>query len=594
MIRVLGIAPYENMKFLMLRLAEEYPQIEFSVFVGDLEEGLEIARQNFHGNYDVVISRGGTAQMLQKHIPLPVVEVEISMYDILCTLKLADNISGKIALVSFSNTAENSRMLCELIGYQVDIFTVESVAAVEPTLRKLRDENYQTILCDVIANNTAKRLGLNSFLITSGVASIRKAFEQAMNICNSQQHLREENLFFRGLVQGQIGHTVVFDDSGHIYFSTLEEQAPPALLELLRRELPESLKVPERRVTRNLNGQLYYFRSRKVIFEERFFVAFFFTKRKIPLTSGQLGIQYLSAQEAESAFYSSIFSFAGNFGDFREKIDQINKTSSPVMITGEDGTGKESIASMIYMWSQLRNNPLITVNCSLLNEKSWEFLLEHIGSPLTEESCTLYFSNIDVLTPERQKQLLAALTEMDVCKRSRVIFSCVCQPGEYTSPAGSLFLEKLYCIPLYLPPLRTMADRIPNLVNMSISHFNINLDKQIIGVEPEAMDLLQQFQWPHNYTQLRRVMGELTTAATEQLITLEHVRQVLRNERHGSFFAFRAEDAVQPLNLDRSLREIEHDIAIRVLEESNGNQTIAARRLGISRTTIWRILQREA
>lgn len=57
-IRVLGIAPYEAMRTLMGNLAEDYPQVDLTLFVGDRELGLEIARANFHGNYDVVISRG--------------------------------------------------------------------------------------------------------------------------------------------------------------------------------------------------------------------------------------------------------------------------------------------------------------------------------------------------------------------------------------------------------------------------------------------------------------------------------------------------------------------------------------------------------
>ena len=70
-IRILGIAPYEGMTALMSSLAEEYPQIDLTLFVGDMEQGVEIARDNFHSNYDVVISRGGTAQMLRRHLSLP-------------------------------------------------------------------------------------------------------------------------------------------------------------------------------------------------------------------------------------------------------------------------------------------------------------------------------------------------------------------------------------------------------------------------------------------------------------------------------------------------------------------------------------------
>ena len=100
LIRVLGIAPYEGMKTLMSNLAEEYPQMDLSLFVGDRELGLEIAKANFHGNYDVVISRGDTATMLRRDLSIPVVEIEVSMYDLLCTLKLAGSLSGEIAFVA--------------------------------------------------------------------------------------------------------------------------------------------------------------------------------------------------------------------------------------------------------------------------------------------------------------------------------------------------------------------------------------------------------------------------------------------------------------------------------------------------------------
>ena len=128
--RILGIAPYEGMKALMSDVAEEYPQIDLTLFVGDLEQGLEIAHSNFHGNYDVVISRGGTAKMLKENLPLPVVEIPVSMYDLLCVLKLAgaSTGAGKVSMVSFDNITVNARLLCDLLGYDIDIRTVDDGA----------------------------------------------------------------------------------------------------------------------------------------------------------------------------------------------------------------------------------------------------------------------------------------------------------------------------------------------------------------------------------------------------------------------------------------------------------------------------------
>lgn len=589
-IRVLGIAPYEGMKTLMSSVVADYPQIDLTLFVGDMEQGLEIARSNFHGDYDVVISRGGTAKMLQKNLALPVIEIDISMYDILCTLKLADGLTGKTAMVSFANITSSAHLLCDLMKYNMDIYTIDSAEAVEPTLRQLQKNDYQSILCDMISNTTAKRLGLNSFLITSGVDSIRKAFDQALLLCRSQQRLRDENQFFRQLIQGQIGQTMVFDQDGNLFLSTLDDPKPE-LLELLRRDLPESQLGAERRITRNLGRMLYAIRARRISTGSLTYTAFFFDARKTPLSPNQVGIRFSTRPEAENAFYSSIFSFAGSISDYQQDIEHISQSTAPVMVTGEDGTGKESIVSVLYMRSPLRNAPLVSINCSLLNDKSWAFLLEHHNSPLADQGNTLYFASIDALSEERRQQLLAVLSEMDVCRRNRVIFSCVCQPGEYTSAVGSLFMDKLCCLSLYLPPLRQMAERIPALVNLSLSHLNVDLPRQIVGADPEAITLLQNFQWPHNYTQFRRVIGELAVTATGSLITAENVRQALRKERHVGAFSPCAENAAAPLNLNRTLDEISQDVARRVVEESGGNQTVAAKRLGISRTTLWRLLQ---
>ncbi len=252
-IRVLGIAPYEGMKTLMSNLAEEYPQMDLTLFVGDRELGLEIARANFHGNYDVVISRGDTAAMLRRDLSLPVVEIEVTMYDLLCAMKLADGLDGRTAFIAASSIAESARRLCEVMGDGMEIYTYDAQDKVEPILLELQRGSCRTVLCDALANVTAKRLGMNAFLVTSSVGSIRRAFDQAMLICGSKRRMREENLFLRELIQGQISQTVVFDQEGSLFLSTLNDPGPE-LLELLRRELPECQNDLERRIFRNLGG----------------------------------------------------------------------------------------------------------------------------------------------------------------------------------------------------------------------------------------------------------------------------------------------------------------------------------------------------
>ena len=193
---------------------------------------------------------------------------------------------------------------------------------------------------------------------------------------------------------------------------------------------------------------------------------------------------------------------------------------------------------------------------------------------------------------DRVRQLLSILSQMGVCSRNRVYFSCVCPQGESVSQAAKAIINELRCMMLYLPALRELSARIPMMVNLYLSRVNVDVSRQILGVEPQAMELLQQYRWPNNFSQFRRVMQELAVTAPGQFITAQEVRSMLRKERHVGSFTPHAESDTIPLDLSRTLDEISRDIVRRVVDETAGNQTLAAKRLGISRTTLWRILQK--
>ena len=86
-IRILGIAPYEGLKSVMQKMAADRNDIDLTVYVGDLQKGAELAQKNFHGNFDVIISRGGTAEMIGSLTDLPVIEITLSVYDVLRAIK---------------------------------------------------------------------------------------------------------------------------------------------------------------------------------------------------------------------------------------------------------------------------------------------------------------------------------------------------------------------------------------------------------------------------------------------------------------------------------------------------------------------------
>ena len=165
---------------LLTETAKEYDGLELTISVGDLAKGLELAQKGFHANFDVIISRGGTARLLKQSVSLPVIEIGTTVYDVLCTLQRANIHEGRVAIVGYSNITQDMGILRTLLPYQLDVFTIQSSSQAVTTLQYLRREEYASVLCDMVTYTAAKEMDVNAFLITSSAESIRAAFDQAV------------------------------------------------------------------------------------------------------------------------------------------------------------------------------------------------------------------------------------------------------------------------------------------------------------------------------------------------------------------------------------------------------------------------------
>lgn len=593
--RILGIAPYEGMKNIMETLADKRSDISLDVYVGDLHQGVDIVRRNRHADYDVIVSRGGTAQLISAVTQIPVVEVGFSGYDILRVIKLSENYTKRHAIVGFPNITSNARLLCSLLQYDIDIFTIYSPEEVSQTLSDLKERGYEMVLCDVIANTTAKRLGLNALLITSGAESITTAFDQAVKLKKDYYSLQSEKRFFRDILMGGNDEIIVLKENGELFFSTVSEEQLPELFEQLRKDLPFFLDKKTHKFFKNLNGTLYSFKSRYLSFSGEQYAAFYYSSSFVPFAISKYGIQYTNLKDAEDQFFNSFFSLTNSNSTIRATVGNINQANVPVMVCGEAGSGKEQVAQIIYSQSRLSKNPLITVNCPLLNERSWNFLINHYNSPFTDNDNTIYFKDINALPKERRCHLLSVIIDTNLYRRNRIILSCCCPMGQGLPPEAMEFVNLLSCVMLHLPPLREHTGEIPALTSLYLNMLNTSMENQVIGLEPDALKLLQEYSWPYNYTQFKRILNELALAASTPYIQAESVEALLREEQKPQNQepspAAVLKDGYYPLDLRRPLNDITQEIIQIVLNEMNGNQSATAKRLGIGRSTLWRYLK---
>ena len=587
-IRILGIAPYDGMRTAMERAAEAYPQIQLDAYTGDLEAGVAIVQRMPPNTYNCVISRGGTAALIRKVTDLPVVDINISVYDVLCTMKLAQNYTSLYAIVGFPSITEPAHTLCSLLGYDIDILTVHSADEVMDTLQRLQENGYRMVVCDMVTRTVARQLGLDAFLITSGMESLHAALDQALSISEWYSQQRWEIMLLRRITQGQNGRAIVLQEDGSVFYASPAD-SPTELLEQLRAHLPEIPASGTLKFYYTEHDHLYNITAQVFVADEARRYLFYCVPSRIPLHTNWAGLRSMNRGECEYLFRNSFYSLSGALGALSAEVESLSSVRQPIMISGEPGTGKEQIARHLYLHSSLVNKPLVVVNCALMNEKSWDFLLNHYSSPLNATDNTVYFQNLESIADARVPELLAAIKETGLARRVRLIFSCASREEGIVPDVLRKFTERLGCLSLSLPPLRSRQDEIPSLASLYLSSLNLEMGKQISGFEPRAIEMLRQYSWPMNYTQFKNILRALASVTNGAYVTAAQVAELLGRERT---LRRPAEPTHAEVRSDRTLDEIITEVVQQTVAAHNGNRAAAARQLGVSRTTLWRYLGR--
>ena len=490
------------------------------------------------------------------------------------------------------NITETAHTLCNILGNKIDIVTIYTRDTVTESLQSLKDQGYAMVVCDNVAYNAARNMGLEAFLMTSGVESIQDAINQALVMCTYTNTLRQENMFLRMIVNDQNSLMVVMDAQGDLVLAS--PTTPSAvLIDVLHQHL---IGIPTSKPLRFYcvdKGILYRISSQSVMMNSNVLSLFYCVPSRIPLNAhiGK-GIRYINKNECEFLLKNSFYSITGAMGKLSDEIKTYSKSKQPLMILGELGTGKEQIAKYLYVNGDFSNRPFVMIDCEFLTEKSYDFLLNSDKSPLNEFNVTVYFQNFAAINTKRLSELLSTITETGLIRRLRLIFSCTChEVGELPLEIFD-FMNRLGCGTLILPTLRSSADEISSLANMYLSSLKLESGKHLSGFEPKALLMLKEYSWPDNYTQFKKVLETLSSITDSGYIRGESVAELLHKEgllHHSASVKEKEKTGDKPMRLD----EIITYEVLKAVERNGGNRTKAAGELGISRTTLWRYLEKD-
>lgn len=147
-----------------------------------MEEGLKIAQKAEKQGYQLVISRGGTATMIQDAISIPVVHIDITGYDMLRVFTLLRGLEGGVALVGYPNISEGANTICNILEFNVKMITIKDRKEVRGHLQRLKQANFSVVIGDVITVQVAEELGLRGVLIASGREALMDAIEEGKRV----------------------------------------------------------------------------------------------------------------------------------------------------------------------------------------------------------------------------------------------------------------------------------------------------------------------------------------------------------------------------------------------------------------------------
>jgi DNA-binding NtrC family response regulator len=305
------------------------------------------------------------------------------------------------------------------------------------------------------------------------------------------------------------------------------------------------------------------------------------------------------------AIDAEIISASPEMEAVKKMILKVARSSSTVLIRGESGTGKELIARAIHNQSPRVTEMFQAVNCAAINENLLESeLFGHEKGSFTgahadkkglfevADRGTLFLDEIAELDIGMQAKLLRALQEREIrrvggTRAIKIDVRVVAATNRdlRAMVADGRFRDDLYyrinVLSVDVPPLRERRDDIPVLINYFLRKHTRNTSRLVRGLTPETRKLMMDYSWPGNVRQLESAIERAILLCEGDLITIEdlplEVRQEARPTSEGAF-------KLPPEGI--SFEEVERDLIMQAMEQSDYNITKAAKLLGLTFRTL--------
>jgi DNA-binding NtrC family response regulator len=299
-----------------------------------------------------------------------------------------------------------------------------------------------------------------------------------------------------------------------------------------------------------------------------------------------------------------------------DMIRTVGPTEVPVLILGETGTGKELLARALHLESPRRDKNLICINSAALTESLLEAelfgylkgaftgaVIEKKGRLEIADKGTLFLDEIGQMSMVLQAKLLRFLENMtfepigstETRKVDVRLIAATNMNLHEEIKKGRFLKDLLYrieVISIHLPPLSQRQQDIPLLIHSFVRQYAAQYKKDIEGVDPDLMESLADYPWPGNVRELKNCLARAVILSKGPFLTLEDFPdkmvsdlKVLQTPSAKGILASIPSDGVR-------LKDMEQELITETLKKCEGNKSIAAKQLGISRKALYEKMAR--
>lgn len=628
MAEILFIAPLQELASLVKEVSHQEGAPEIDIKVARMEDGVRLALEAEGQGYHVLISRGVTAWMIREAgVSLPIIDVRIGGLDILEAYLQAKSLGSPIGIVDVNQMIQEIASFEEIVGESFVKYTLtDQKEDILKGVTALKAAKVQVVIGKIAMVNEAKKLGMQGVVIRSGREAVQRALSEARRVLVVRKLEKRRVEQLKAILDFTYDGVIALDEDGRIsVFNPVVEKltgwtAEKAIGHFVFEVLPKSHCQNVLMTGKAEVGEIMEIGRAKVVANhipikvdekvEGVVTTFQSVDR---LQSLEHKVRRTLADRGHIAKHSfkDILGHSQAVEDAIKWAREYAQVDSTVLLHGRTGSGKELFAQAIHNSSPRRCESFVAINCAALPENLLESeLFGYVEGAFTgarkggkagvfeiAHSGTLFLDEVGEMATSLQARLLRVLEEGEIMRlgdNSILPVNVRLVAATHRDLKGMVekgsFREDLFyrlnVLSLTIPELAERGDDILLIARHFLAEFSRKMKRRVGTFSGDAEQILLDYPWPGNIRELRNATERLVMLTGEKEISKDDVTKALSLDDKRTFCV--------PIQKERLRGEVElAEIRLiqKALKECGGNKTETARRLGISRTTLWRKIQ---